>query len=355
MSLDEMLPRALSGAAGALPGDLGDWAAVRERALRRRWRRRAGQGVGLVALAAFLAGVVLATGRSQNQPAVESTPPMPASVVAAIGSRLVVLSANDGHVERTLVSAPDGRPLVGLGLAVSRKTGSVYYTIGGQCGARPEIWRVPIGGGTPHKVVSVGAGPSVSPDGRYLAYSTGEVLSNPCLAFDVLVVRDLRTGKEENAQLGGPYAISTQSWWPDSRRLEIANGPDSDTVRVAPDGIRELRQIHQRGNGYGFLPTGEPITAVPTTTGTRIITFDPNTGSERRTVTELDQTLFLIDVDTSGSSFLLGGPLGESSSGSSLYRAHVGNPQPIKLVSNAGTAAWLPTNAAKPTPPRAHP
>ena len=355
MSLDEMLPRALSGAAGALPGDLGDWAALRERALRRRRRRRAGQGVGLVALAALLAGVVLATGGSQNQPAVESTPPMPASVVAAIGSRLVVLSANDGHVERTLVSAPDGQPLVGLGLAVSQKTGNVYYTIGGQCGARPEIWRVPIGGGTPHKVVSVGAGPSVSPDGRYLAYSTGEVLSNPCLAFDVLVVRDLRTGKEENAQLGGPYAITTQSWWPDSRRLEIANGPDSDTVRAAPDGIRELRQIHQRGNGYGFLPTGEPITAVPTTTGTRIITFDPNTGSERRTVTELDQSLFLFDVDTSGSSFLLGGPLGESSSGSSLYRARVGNPQPIKLASNAGTGVWLTTNASKPTPPRGHP
>jgi hypothetical protein len=281
---------------------------------------------------------------------------MPASVVAAIGSRLVVLSASDGHVERTLVSAPDGQPLVGLGLAVSQKTGNVYYTIGGQCGARPEIWRVPIGGGTPHKVVSVGAGPSVSPDGRYLAYSTGEVLSNPCLAFDVLVVRDLRTGKEQHAQLGsGPYAITAQSWWPDSRRLEIANGPDSDTVRAAPDGIRELRQIQLRGNGYRFLPTGEPITALPTTTGTRIITFDPNTGRERRVVAELDQSLFLLDVDTSGSSFLMGGPLGESPSGWSLYRAHVGNPQPVNLASNAGTGIWLTTNVSKPTPPRGHP
>lgn len=265
------------------------------------------------------------------------------SVIAVIGTRLVVLSASDGRPLRTLATAPPGGRASG-GIAASAKTGRIYYTVGQPCGPRPEIWQVPIGGGAAHQLVSNGAAPAVSPDGRFLAYTTGFTTgSRSCAAHDALAIRDLRTGKEQRSRLASfPSVVLPLAWWPDSRRVEVSVGSDIQTVRVDATGLRVVTNIRQLGNGFVFLPNREAVTALPGTTTSRLVAFDPSTGAQQRTVADLNQPLVLLDSNPAGTSFLLSTLPTETSGSPTLYRADVANPQPIKLASDSGVAAWLP-------------
>jgi Tol biopolymer transport system component len=343
MALDERLPGALRVAVGALPTELGDWDVVAGLARRRRKRRRrARQVVGaLVLVVAVLVGVSFAIRSQDTRPAITASQSGSGSLVAVLGSRLVVLSASDGRAERTLVRAPRGRTLGGI--AVSWKTRRIYYTVGQQCGPPPEIWQIPISGGTPRLVASVGVEPAISPDGHFLAYSSTYTPGSRCLVLDTLAVRDLRTNREQRSQLAPrAFVVVPVSWWPDSHRLEVAIGPSFETVRIEADGLRVLTSIQLFGNGWVFLPSGEAITAVPSTTTTRLVAFDPTTGAQQRTLTELNQPLVLLGSNHAGTSFLLGTLPTETSGSPNLYRADLNNAQPIKLAPNTGSAAWLP-------------
>ena len=268
--------------------------------------------------------------------------PRSESVVAVIGSRLVVVSASDGRLLRTLATALPGGRASG-GIAVSARTRRVYYTVGQPCGPRPEIWQVPIGGGAAHRVVSNGAAPAVSPDGRFLAYTSGFTTGSRCSAHDTLAIRDLRTGKEQRSRLASfPSVVLPISWWPDSRRVEVSVGSDLQTVRVEAAGLRVRTSIRALGNGFVFLPNGEALTAVPGTTTSRLVAFDPSTGTQQRTVAELNQPLILLGSDPTRTSFLLSTLPTETSGSPALYRVDLANPQPIKLASDSGVAAWLP-------------
>ena len=264
------------------------------------------------------------------------------SVVAMIGSRLVVVSASDGRPLRTLATAPPGGRASG-GIAVSATTRRVYYTVGQPCGPRPEVWQVPIGGGAAHRVVSNGAAPAVSPDGRFLAYTTGFTTGSSCSAHDMLAIRDLRTGKEQRSRLASfPSVVLPVAWWPDSRRVEVSVSSEFQAVRVEAAGLRVVTSIRALGNGFAFLPSREAVTALPGTTTTRLVAFDPSTGAQQRIVADLNQALVLLGSDPAGTSFLLSTLATETSGSPTLYRVDLGNPQPIKLASDSGVAAWLP-------------
>ncbi|HEV3451621.1 MAG TPA: hypothetical protein VG869_10475 [Acidimicrobiia bacterium] len=292
-------------------------------------------------LVAVLIGVSFAVRSQDTRPAVTASQRPPGSVVAVMGSRLVVLAASDGRVERTLLWSPAGRTLGGI--AVSSKTKRIYYTLGQGCGPPPEIWEIPISGGTPHRVASIGAAPAISPDGRFLAYSSTYTPGSRCPTLDTLAVRDLRTTREQRAQLAPrPFAVSAASWWPDSRRIEVTAGSDFETVRVEADGLRVLTTIRLPGNGYVFLPSGEAATAIPGATTSRLVAFDPTTGAQQRALAELNLPLVLLGGNPAGTSFLLSTLPTETSGSPNLYRVDLGNPQPFKLASNTGTAAWVP-------------
>src|SRR5260370_29302209 len=98
MSLDERLPEALHQAVGSLPAELYDWSAVSAHARqRRRRRRRTRQGVGVfVPLVAVLIGVGFAVRSQDTRPAITASQRASGSVVAVMGSRLMVLAASDG-------------------------------------------------------------------------------------------------------------------------------------------------------------------------------------------------------------------------------------------------------------------
>jgi hypothetical protein len=229
------------------------------------------------------------------------------------------------------------------GIAVSPKNRRIYYTVGQQCGPPPEIWQIPTGGGVPHRVVTNGSAPAVSPDGRFLAYASSLSTGSRCFVHDSLAIRDLRTGKEQRTRLAQrPFVVLPVSWWPDSHRVEVTVGSNFQTVRVETDGLRVLASIQLFGNGYVLLPSHEAVTAVPGTATSRLVAFDPATGAQQRTVAELNQPLVLLGSDPAGTTFLLSTLPTETSGTPNLYRADLGNPQPTKLASNTAIAAWLP-------------
>jgi hypothetical protein len=353
MSIDEQLTGALRGAAGPLPDDVGGWREVQHRGQRAR-RRRSGQaGVAAVTVLALGVGVFAAT-RSDDEPSVVTTPPSPSRVIATVDGSVVVLDAADGRVVSTLVPRGDDGATAVSG---TPDGATVFYQLGEQCGRQPEIWSVPTSGGAPTQVVTTGQFPLVSPDGRFLAYAgTANAAPGDCGPFDRLAVRDLATGAERHLDYTPTGSVVPLTWSPASDALVVAGNEFSDgnafkLIDVSPDGaVSEVGDVAApSGNGYQFLPSGEPISAFPTDAASRIATFAQDTGAEGRTVAEVSAPLYLIGVDPTGTEFLLEGPLADTPDGHDLYRATVDDPTPVKLASKVRGAAWLPPSAAPPS------
>jgi hypothetical protein len=353
MPIDDRLSNALERAAGSLPRTAGDWDGVRRAAVRRRHQRRTQVSVAIATVAAVALGVVFATGNDDDR-SIVTAPPTSAQVVATIDGRVVVLSGDDGEVVRTLSEgAPD---LDATRITATPDGQTVYVQRGTECDSQapPSISRMRTNGG-PASEIGVGIGPLVSPDGRWLAYgaSTDEAPGD-CGPFDRLVVMRLN-GPNPDGSVGAyldftPSGYATPiAWSADSTSLAIFVNEDPAgrgfvTVGVNDAGLTEMGRITEpSANGLAYLPSGEVISAFPTEPTSRISTFDPDTGAELDLVAEITEPLYLIDVDGSGKSFLLEGPLADTPNGHDLYRAEVGNPDPVKLAEHVKDAVWLPS------------
>jgi hypothetical protein len=354
MGVDERLGHALRAEVGELPSGLGDWDQLRGRARRRGRRLQLGSAaVVAVMLVAILAGLVWFRGGSTTNGSVIAAPPAAGeTVVAAFGDRIALLSASDGHVLRTLV---EGSEAAGVSIVAPTPDGAwVYFGRGTPtCGDQtPTIWRVPTGGG-PVERVAAGWAPRLSPDGRFLALAALRSASRGCEQANVLVVRDLTTGTEQKLDYGPDIqGVTPVAWSPDSTRLVTVSPPVTyGQVEVTSSGLRQLEPPRlPPGNGVVVLGDGELVTSQPTPSTTRIVAVDPATGNTIRTLVEVGAPLFLIAADSSGSRFLLTGPLADTRDGHDLYRASSDQPTPTKLASNVRDAAWSPVREAEPPP-----
>ncbi len=142
----------------------------------------------IVAVAAVLAGPGLAAcGRAAGhappggRPAAADPPLVAIAGSSARGSssRIELISPRTGRVAKVIPRVGTGN-----GLALSPDSQNLYVV--GPAGPAIEIRRISVATGKV-SMVADGAYPAVSPDGRYLAYATGD-------RFSKVAVRDLRTG-----------------------------------------------------------------------------------------------------------------------------------------------------------------
>lgn len=243
MNDEDKLRAALHADTPHVEVDPGGWDVVRERGRsihRRRWTVRT--GLAVVAVIAIVFGIAFVTGTFDRAASRSITAtPTPAGndqgdIVATLDHSIVVLSLHDGHVVvvRTIV---DGLDALGS-VAVSPDGRTVYYTHdvrtcsdGRQIGG--GIAEVPMTGGTPVEVLAPASDPIISPDGRWLAYSSGN-----CESPQVVGVRSLSgstTVQEEHSD--GPNSTGPAmpvSWSANSQQLFYL-GDEGDLYRL--DGI----------------------------------------------------------------------------------------------------------------------
>jgi len=361
MPIEALLSDALRESVGPLPGQAGDWPELRARGMARHRQGRVRTGIALATVAALVVGLVAVARTSSEDRTVATAPGLPSEVVASIDGRVVVLSAADGRVVRTLSeSAPN---LGATRLTVTPDGETVYVQRGEQCGGEaPSIWRMPTSGGPAYNIGppgSIGMAPLVSPDGRWLAYAgTASAAPGDCGPFDRLIVQSLAGGDEHHLDYTPTGSVVPIGWNPDSTRLVTFLNEPADggrayaAVSVSDAGLADADRLAEpAGNGYEFLPTGEAVTAFPTETSSRIATFDVATGSELRVVTEVAAPLYLVDVDRAGESFLLEGPLADAPNGHDLYRATIGEREPVRVASNVNDVVWLPSPPLDADPP----
>ncbi len=257
----------------------------------RRHRRRVGV-LALAAALALVAGLAALLGRGPADDVRTDGPPAdapPPAGGAAGRPDLVVLVDRDGRLvaadletgeDRVLydeVSAPPTRGDVIGGLDVSPDGRWAYFTVVTDTGGQ-TAYRVPTTGGEP-EVVGSGADVQASPDGRWLALSSGEV---------VTVVPADGSGASGG---GGPVAstsrpvvgfggtVSLMRWSPDSRSLGYTveqgdAGTEALVIAVRTGGgtvaLGEPEVVPdpaQPGEPAGMIvawsPEGEPVLMVP--------------------------------------------------------------------------------------------
>ena len=111
------------------------------------------------------------------------------------------------------------------GLVFSPDSKHVYYGAARDPNRPPELFRVPVLGGPPEKIVDEfggsGGPPAFSPDGGRIAYVRGHFGGEMSL-----VVRELGGGGGERAVFTrkGPFIFGLPAWSPDGRRIAVAYG-----------------------------------------------------------------------------------------------------------------------------------
>ena len=145
--------------------------------------------------------------------------------VTGESTRIVEFETSTGKERRTVVDVRrengESARIDVLDLAPDRR--SLYYSVGADL-PQESIWQIKLLEGRPEQIAD-GIGPSVSPDGRRLAFVDGVVLH----------VRDLRTGDDQTfpgavGELGG----SDTSWSPDDRHVASTITPPTASVAPAP-------------------------------------------------------------------------------------------------------------------------
>jgi hypothetical protein len=115
----------------------------------------------------------------------------------------------------------------------------VYFTVWSGEPVVASIWKIPFQGGRAAKFADNAANPAISPDGQLIAFGTGTPIHR-------LVVRELATGRERIADVGG---LGTMRWSPDGRRIAITSwGEDASFVRLVDVDATELHVGEQWGN-----------------------------------------------------------------------------------------------------------
>lgn len=361
---DDLLRDALRDDAGSAsaPGDA--WGAVRARATTIRRRRQLTQRVtAAVATLGVVAGVVVATGALDSDAPTIATPTPTNDQIVAVqgpnngGDRLVVLSADDGRVIRTL--AEDIGITFG-GISATPDGQTVYFArrrTALPCD-RIEIAKVPSGGGEV-EVVGAGISPLVSPDGRTLAYVRSPA-DDPCGPNSEIVRLSLVSGEES------VFAVNEVRDGVASPRVPVSWSPDGASWLVAtccadqwwsgvavepvgnPGGTRFL-DLPTPADGATYLPDGRALVALEDSVPPdgaqlhRLVTFDPETGAQLETIFESRQNGVLhITANASGEMLMHFG-------GNLVQRWRPGQAEPTTIAEDIREAAWLP-RSVEPTP-----
>ena len=279
--LEDLVRSALAEDAGDTTPSPEAWTrlqgALAARARRRRLRMGAvvlGAAAAVVAIAAAAAvllgdgpgaeRVAVDGGRADEGPVVTTTippsdrttittfpppdPPGRPSVAVAVSeqNRVVVLDTATGRALRVLYQGgtprQDGAGRVqGVSLSPDRRT--VWFGVTGAFERCEEyaVHRVPLAGGEVERVAT-GGSPSVSPDGRQLAYAAhgaahGASPAEATSCLNSVVVRDLDTGAERAWVPTDDWwdrlsAVDHLTWAPDSRRLAFAQSYEGAAVRI---------------------------------------------------------------------------------------------------------------------------
>jgi WD40-like Beta Propeller Repeat len=207
------------------------WDEVRRRGdqlvRRRRIRRVASVAVLVIALV-VVSAAILQRGSGDTSRIAANPTPNDSTIVAAVNGAIVTVDPSDGHVISHLVdsSALDSsNGLVG-GVAVSPDGRTVYYTRRSSSDdvrsrdscASTVVVEHTIATGAERELV-YGYYPVISPDGRWIAYTTGECN----LAGNFLAITSLATGANYRPyeQLLGkePSKVQPLAWSPDDQLL----------------------------------------------------------------------------------------------------------------------------------------
>jgi WD40-like Beta Propeller Repeat len=345
-------------------------------------RRRSRPAVAAVVVASVivLGAVALTTTPGAPRRLATAPPPMPSLIVAwANDGGLVVLSSDTGAVVRTLDSGVTvTRALPAITVAPDGST--VYYSRSrqphpGECsaGGVDEIARVSLAGSVPVSVAP-GVYPTISPDGRYLAYTRNT--TNPCNTdHDELVVVNLQSGVPTTLRSTQPHGdLSFLSWAPDSAHLGYYYSTDGHpapllidvTTATSLDQATPIRHAPDTNWG-GFLgTTGTSFGVIPNNAGhptsTQVVQLDDTTGAILRslfslpggldTSNALDGPEDALRADNTGRHVLALGllPLGAPVEHGALYQWTEGDLSPHLLADGIDRALWVPNAAADSTP-----
>jgi Tol biopolymer transport system component len=265
---------------------------------------------------------VLATDGSLETRVVQSPADDVEPVWSPDGSRILFLSDRTGTISLWSVSIENGSPTgpaelvkADMGrlesMAMSRN-GTLYYVIPGT--SSPNIYSAELGPDMKvskppvlavERFVNSNNGPSLSPDGQYLAYDS----FHP--GGTALVVRALKTGEEREVpsqvRVGMIFGYGPM-WFPDGRSLLVLSrdsqrpGFSFHQVEVETGKAEMLLHTDRGLQGYKLSPDGKTIfftEVTPSSSGktvtTRLLRFDLGTRRE----TELKKGEFFIAVAVS--------------------------------------------------------
>ena len=235
----------------------------------------------------------------------------PYVVAARQNGEIVVLSSSDGAVVRVLVPAPTPTGELLADVDLSRDGETVFFSRHDGGTGCATIYRVPARGGEPTPV-GRGSMPTLSPDGRLLAYVGDEPRfgTDPADCWlQRLVVRDLETEAERfmsafTATDTPPDILIGPDWAPDSRHVTVQRGWEnaldvlvvdaatSDSMREpvrVPSGDRFFSHPLYRGTTGALVVRADQKTdTIENETPDPLVVVEPRTG---RIVATLENNL----------------------------------------------------------------
>jgi dipeptidyl aminopeptidase/acylaminoacyl peptidase len=363
MKIEDRLADAMRDYADRIEPDPGSWARITARitarfdeeptpAPRRPSRRPfVLAGMALVLVLVLITALVARDGgdkgaRVVTQPS-DGSVAMPSRILAVtVDGTPVVLQSSDGA---RLTEFREAAPVAGNGNQVATNPeGTGAYVGRGDGGlgcAGHSILRLPVGVGAPvgAQVATDATLPTVSRDGRYLAFL--RCVSTPDRA-DEIVLRDLTSGTDQTTAAPSGRFFSSLTFAPDSRHvlLQLSEGTSKPSLheldlvgreaapgRTIPVGSKTLIA--------GYLGTtgeliGEDVTRVPAA----VVALSADTGSPIHTITNFPESFGAVASDPSGRHLLL-------RDGQTLYRWSRGDAAPTKLSGEYSSAAWIPDTA----------
>jgi hypothetical protein len=253
----------------------------------RRRRALVGTGAGLAAIAAIVVGAaavreIAFERQTGSTPTVTPSPDpggsptgtpspdpqpvagWPSTFVGLRRGEIVLVDAASGDTIRILVdNATLGGPSEEIGTAdleVSPDGTTVYFV---PFGTPERIMSVPATGGEP-ALVAEGRKPTISPDGRFLAFVACEGVMAAC--GNAILVRDLASGDTTAWDVGFSDMWAGQlAWLPDSRRIAFSmfypgdSNPTLhvlDTVADVDIELKDLERIGPEDVGAGWTVVG---------------------------------------------------------------------------------------------------
>lgn len=282
-----------------------------------------------------------------------AAPGVPETFVGLRGGEIVVVDVASGEVVRTLV---DRRTLGGgsegigtVDLEVSPDGETVYFV---PFGTPERIMRVPTSGGTP-ELIAEGRKPTLSPDGRLLAYVACEGTFAAC--GNAILVRDLAGGDTIVWDVGIDNEWAGQlAWLPDSRTLAFSMfypGDSNPTLHVLDtvDGVgvqlKDVEKIGPEDVGAGWTVVGYHAPTEGFVVRHFCCTADATDEVEESSVisvawngqvvaTLFDGDWLEIELDGSGRHFLLLEP------GGTVYRMDEAGAEPAAIADGFEDVDW---------------